>query len=92
MKKLLVTFALLFLHATPLAAQENNDIEVRKQLDTATRKIQNYKEKLKDKQKQLNTLESEKRQKEKKDDSISENIEIIQRLQQKEVEIQALRQ
>ena len=56
---------------------DNNDIEMRKQMDTAQRKIENYKEKLIEKQKYINQLESAQKKDVSENSSIKDNIELL---------------
>eukprot|EP00347_Sterkiella_histriomuscorum_P022561 403338020 len=87
-----------------LTKMDINDADMRKQLDTASRKIQNYREKVIAKQKQINSLEQEKRElQQSKIDMMNSRVltppmnnsirelELLQRLQRAEHELQQYR-
>lgn len=66
--------------------QEANEKELRRQIETATRKIQNYKDKLTEKQRELNQIREEKRELEQSKNVANsigtsrDNVEILQKL------------
>lgn len=66
--------------------QEANEKELRRQIETATRKIQNYKDKLTEKQRELNQIREEKRELEQSKNvaksigTSRDNVEILQKL------------
>ncbi len=69
---------------------------MRKQLETAQRKIQNYKDKLIEKQKYINQIENERKQREDQVSNVTQsqqnnvtkdNLELLQKLQKAENEL-----
>ena len=66
---------------------EGNEEEMRAKMDTAERKVQNYKDKLIEKQKYINSMENKQREESKEQSLLQENLQLLQRLQKAEGEL-----